>query len=218
MQYILQVFWFNQVFGFNNKDNKMEKLEQQIRFLLELDKQKEIIRQTYLADGSRKEGDAEHAWHLAIMAFLLADYANEKIDVLKTIKMVLMHDVIEIDAGDTYAYDTEGLKTKKDREIKAADRIYGMLPEEQKEEYRALWEEFEAMETPEAKFARALDNVQPILLNDASGGRSWREHEVKKSQVMGRNAKTHEGSEALWEYIKNIIDKNVEKGNLIDEL
>ncbi|MBO5373777.1 MAG: HD domain-containing protein [Lachnospiraceae bacterium] len=195
----------------------MEKLEQQLQFLLELDKQKEIVRQTYLADGSRKEGDAEHAWHLAVMAFLLADYANEKIDVLKTIKMVLLHDVIEIDAGDTYAYDTEGLKTKKDREIKAADRIYGMLPEEQKTEYRALWEEFEARETPEAKFARTLDNVQPILLNHASGGRSWREHEVKKSQVMGRNAKTHEGSEILWEHIKTIIEKNVEMGNLADE-
>ncbi|MBO5303302.1 MAG: HD domain-containing protein [Lachnospiraceae bacterium] len=194
----------------------MEKLEQQLRFLLELDKQKKIVRQTYLADGSRKEGDAEHAWHLAVMAFLLADYANEKIDVLKTIKMVLLHDVIEIDAGDTYAYDTCGLKTKQERELKAAERIYGMLPEEQKMEYRALWDEFEARETPEAKFARALDNVQPILLNHASGGRSWREHEVKKSQVMNRNAYTHEGSETLWEYIRNIIEENVKQGNLQD--
>lgn len=195
----------------------MEKLEQQIRFLLELDKQKEIGRQTYLASGSRKEGDAEHAWHLAIMAFLLADYANEKIDVLKTMKMVLLHDVIEIDAGDTYAYDTEGQKTKRVREEKAADRIYGMLPEKQKAEYRALWEEFEAGETPEAKFANTLDNIQPVLLNNASGGRSWREHEVKKSQIMGRNEKTHEGSEVLWEYIRNIIDKNIEQGNISAE-
>lgn len=195
----------------------MEKLEQQIRFLLELDKQKEIGRQTYLASGSRKEGDAEHAWHLAIMAFLLADYANEKIDILKTMKMVLLHDVIEIDAGDTYAYDTEGQKTKRLREEKAADRIYGMLPEEQKAEYRALWEEFEAGETPEAKFANTLDNIQPVLLNHASGGRSWREHDVKKSQIMGRNKKTHEGSEVLWEYIRNIIDKNIEQGNISAE-
>ena len=141
----------------------MERLKQQLQFLLELDKQKEIGRQTYLADGSRKEGDAEHAWHMAIMAFLLADYANEKIDVLKTIKMILMHDVVEIDAGDTYAYDTEGNKTKKLREEKAADRIYGMLPEDQRNECRALWEEFEAMETPEAKFANTLDKVQPML-------------------------------------------------------
>lgn len=192
----------------------MEKLEQQIKFLLELDKQKEITRQTYLADGSRKEGDAEHAWHLAIMAFLLADYANEKIDVLKTVKMVLMHDVIEIDAGDTYAYDAEGNKTKRIREEQAADRIYGLLPEEQKNEYRALWEEFEARETPEAKFANTLDNVQPLLLNHASNGKSWREHGVKKSQVMGRNERTHEGSEVLWEYIRNIIEENIEKGNI----
>lgn len=195
----------------------MEKLEKQIRFLLELDRQKEIGRQTYLADGSRKEGDAEHAWHLAVMAFILSDYANEEIDVLKTMKMVLLHDVIEIDAGDTYAYDTEGNKTKQAREQKAADRIYGMLPEEQKREYRALWEEFEAMETPEAKFANTLDKVQPVLLNHASGGKSWREHEVKKSQIMGRNERTHEGSEALWEYIQAIIDENVENGNIRED-
>lgn len=196
----------------------MEEFEQQIRFLMELDKQKNIIRQTYLADGSRREGDAEHAWHLAVMAFLLSDYANEEIDVLKTMKMVLLHDVIEIDAGDTYAYDTEGNKTKQNREQKAADRIYGMLPREQKEEYRLLWEEFEAMETPEAKFAHTLDNIQPILLNDASGGRSWREHGVRKSQVMGRNARTAEGSQTIWDYISTIIDENVTAGNIMDDI
>lgn len=195
----------------------MDRLEQQIQFLLELDKQKEIERQTYLADGSRREGDAEHAWHLAVMAFLLADYANEEIDVLKTIKMVLLHDVIEIDAGDTYAYDTEKQKTKRAREEKAADRLYGMLPEEQKREYRALWEEFEAMETPEAKFANTLDKVQPVLLNHASGGRSWREHDVKKTQILGRNERTGEGSEILWEYIRKIIDENIKNGNIKDE-
>lgn len=195
---------------------EMERLEQQIRFLLELDKQKEIVRQTYLADASRKEGDAEHAWHLAVMAFLLADYANEKIDVLKTMKMVLLHDVVEIDAGDTYAYDTEGNKTKQLRERRAADRIYGMLPEDQKREYRALWEEFEKRETPEAKFANTLDKVQPVLLNNASGGRSWREHQVKRQQILERNQSTHEGSEALWEYILNIIDENTKKGNITE--
>ncbi len=192
----------------------MEELEQQIRFLLELDKQKKIGRQTYLADGSRKEGDAEHAWHLAIMAFMLADYANQTIDVLKTVKMVLLHDVIEIDAGDTYAYDTEANKTKRDREVKAADRIYGLLPERQKQEYRALWEEFEAMETPEAKFANTLDKVQPVLLNNASGGRSWREHQIKVDQIMARNERTHEGSETLWSYIRNLIEENIKKGNI----
>ncbi len=194
----------------------MDKLERQMRFLLELDKQKEIGRQTYLADGSRKEGDAEHAWHMAVMAFLLADYANEPIDVLKAVKMALMHDVVEIDAGDTYAYDTKGNQTKRDREQEAADRIYGMLPEEQAREYRALWEEFEAMETPEARFVNTLDKVQPVLLNDASGGKSWREHGVRKSQVMERNAKTHEGSAILWDYIRNIIEENTKKGNIAE--
>ncbi len=194
----------------------MDTLERQIRFLLELDKQKEIGRQTYLADGSRKEGDAEHAWHMAIMAFVLADYANEKIDVLKTIKMALLHDVVEIDAGDTYAYDTEGNKTKREREERAAERIYGMLPEEQQEEYRALWEEFEAMETPEAKFANALDRVQPMLLNDASDGKSWREHGIRKEQVLNRNGRTKEGSEALWDYVLGLVEKNVKKGNIAE--
>ena len=194
----------------------MERLKQQLQFLLELDKQKEIGRQTYLADGSRKEGDAEHAWHMAIMAFLLADYANEKIDVLKTIKMILMHDVVEIDAGDSYAYYPEGNKTKKLREEKAADRIYGMLPEDQRNECRALWEEFEAMETPEAKFANTLDKVQPMLLNDASKGKSWREHGIKKEQVLNRNARTKEGSETLWEYVRQLIEENVKKGNIAE--
>lgn len=194
----------------------MERLEQQMRFILELDKQKKIGRQTYLADGSRKEGDAEHAWHMAIMAFLLAEYANEEIDVLKTVKMILMHDVVEIDAGDTYAYDAEGNKTKKVREQKAADRIYGLLPKEQQEECRALWEEFEAMETPEAKFANTLDKVQPVLLNHASGGRSWKEHGVKKSQIMERNANTGMGSGILWDYIRSIIEENTKKGNIME--
>ncbi len=192
----------------------MDKLEQQMQFLLELDKQKEIERQTYLASGKRKEKDAEHAWHLAVMAFLLADYANEKIDVLKTVKMVLLHDVVEIDAGDTYAYDTTGNQTKRFREEKAADRIYGMLPEEQKQECRALWEEFERGETPEAKFANTLDKVQPVLLNDASGGISWREHGIEKSQIMERNAHTQEGSGALWEYAHRLIEENAAKGNI----
>ena len=193
----------------------MERLKQQLQFLLELDKQKEIGRQTYLADGSRKEGDAEHAWHMAIMAFLLADYANEKIDVLKTIKMILMHDVVEIDAGDTYAYDTEGNKTKKLREEKAADRIYGMLPEDQRNECRALWEEFEAMETPEAKFAHAMDNLQPLILNDSNDGGDWKEHGVTAEQVYGRQRKTRLGSEKLFEEVTDhIIRKHIEKGNL----
>lgn len=195
----------------------MTDFEKQMAFIMELDKIKKIGRQTYLSDASRKENDAEHSWHLALMAFVFADYANEKIDVLKTIKMVLLHDVIEIDAGDTYAYDTEGNKTKQERELKAADRIFGLLPKGQAAEYRGLWDEFEAMETPEAKFANMLDKVQPLLLNDASGGKSWAEHGVKKSQVMARNVRTREGSEKLWAYAKELIERNVEKGNLLDE-
>ncbi len=195
----------------------MTELERQMKFIMELDKAKQIGRQTYLSDGSRKENDAEHSWHMALMVFLLADYANEPIDVLKTMKMILLHDVIEIDAGDTYAYDAEGNQTKRARECAAADRIFGLLPEGQGQECRLLWEEFEAMETPEAKFANMLDKIQPLLLNDASGGRSWREHGIKKSQVMARNARVHEGSEELWAYAKRLIEKNVENGNLKDE-
>lgn len=192
----------------------MTDFEKQIQFIMELDKIKKIGRQTYLSDASRKENDAEHSWHLALMAFVLADYSNEPIDVLKTMKMVLLHDVIEIDAGDTYAYDTEANKTKRERELKAADRIFGLLPEAQKLEYRGLWDEFEAMETPESKFANMLDKVQPLLLNDASGGKSWAEHGVQISQVLKRDERVHEGSEEIWAYAKSILDKNVKKGRL----
>ena len=192
----------------------MTDFEKQIQFIMELDKIKKIGRQTYLSDASRKENDAEHSWHLALMAFVFADYSNEPIDVLKTMKMVLLHDVIEIDAGDTYAYDTEANKTKRERELKAADRIFGLLPEAQKLEYRGLWDEFEAMETPESKFANMLDKVQPLLLNDASGGKSWAEHGVQISQVLKRDERVHEGSEEIWAYAKSILEKNVKNGRL----
>ena len=192
----------------------MDRLKQQIEFIVEIDKLKQITRQTYLADGSRKENDTEHSWHLAMMAMLLSQYANEPVDVLKVIKIVLIHDIIEIDAGDTYAYDEAGNVTKKERESKAADRIYSLLPKDQGEELRGLWEEFEACKSPEAKFARALDNVQPLLLNHHSGGRSWREHGVERVQVEKRNEKTPEGSLALWNLVKEIIDENQKKGNL----
>lgn len=195
----------------------MTDFEKQIRFIMELDKLKNVGRQTYLGDASRKENDAEHSWHLALMAFILSDYANERIDVLKAMKMALLHDVIEIDAGDTYAYDDKGNETKRERELKAADRIFGLLPEKQAAEYRQLWDEFEAMETPEAKFVNMLDKVQPILLNDASGGKSWIEHGIKLSQVMARNARTREGSEELWAYAEGLLEANAEKGLLKKE-
>lgn len=191
-----------------------ERLKQQLEFILEMDKSKEITRQTYLADGSRKENDAEHSWHLALMCMVLSEYANEKIDVLRTMEMVLIHDVIEIDAGDTYAYDPAGNVTKADREKRAAERIFALLPEDQGRYMRGLWDEFERADTPEARFANTLDKVQPLLLNDASGGRSWEEHGVKAEQVYRRNEKTGEGSRTLWEYARDLIGKNQRDGKL----
>lgn len=195
----------------------MERLHKQMKFILEVDKVKEIFRQTYLSDGSRKENDAEHSWHLALMAVLLKEYANEEVDLLKVIPMVLIHDLVEIDAGDTYAYDQAGLATQRKRETKAADRIFGLLPSDQAEVFRALWEEFEAYETADAKFAHALDNCQPLFLNDASGGKSWKEHGVHKSQIYKRNEHTAEGSVEIWEYMKTLVDKHIQLGNVIDD-
>lgn len=195
----------------------MERLQKQMEFIVEVDKVKQIIRQTYLADASRKEDDAEHSWHLALMAVLLKEYSNEEVDLAKVVPMVLIHDLVEIDAGDTYAYDDAGTETKEDRETKAADRIFGLLPADQGKYFRELWNEFEAYETAEAKFAHVLDNCQPLFLNDASNGRSWEEHQVKKSQIYKRNQKTGEGSEVIWEYMKELIDKHIALGHVIDD-
>lgn len=195
----------------------MERLQKQMEFILEVDKVKQIVRQTYLTDGSRKENDAEHSWHLALMAVLLKEYANEEVNLEKVIPMVLIHDLVEIDAGDTYAYDRAGLATQRDRETKAADRIFGMLPEDQGRRFRSLWEEFEAYETAEAKFAHVLDNCQPLILNDASGGKSWKEHTVHKSQIYKRNEHTAEGSRKIWEYMKQLIDKHIQLGHVLDD-
>ena len=194
-----------------------ERLKKQMEFVLELDKLKHVMRQSYVADGSRRENDTEHSWHLALMAMLLSEYANEKVDMLHVIKMVLIHDAVEIDAGDTYAYDAAGNATKRQREVAAAERIFNILPEDQAEEMRNLWEEFEACDTPESKFANVLDRVQPLMLNDITGGRAWREHDIAASQVLERNKKTREGSEELWGYVKDIIDKNERLGNLRGE-
>ena len=193
----------------------MDRLQKQFAFLEEMDKGKNIVRQTYLADGMRKEDDAEHSWHMAVMAMLLSEYANDEIDVLKTMSMVLVHDLIEIDAGDTYAYDVEGNKTKRERECKAADRLFSILPDDQRDRLRALWDEFEECATPEAKFANTLDKIQPLMLNNASGGKSWKEHDVHSEMVYKRNARTAEGSEQLWKYADdNFIKPNIEAGNL----
>lgn len=196
-----------------------ERLEKQMAFIREIDKEKQIFRQSYVTDGTRKENDAEHAWHMAIMTFLLSEYANEEIDVLKTIRMILIHDIVEIDAGDTYAYDDSAKATQHEREERAADRLFGMLPEDQAKDLRALWDEFEAGETKEARFARTMDNVQPLLLNDATGGKAWEEHDVPLSKIMKRNERTVKGSEALWEYSRdNLIKKNVEEGHIIPDM
>lgn len=190
-----------------------ERLDQQFDFIREIDQEKTIGRHTYISDASRKENDAEHAWHAAVMTILLSEYANENIDVLKTVSMILLHDVVEIDAGDTYAYDEIGKKTQRQREERAAERIYGLLPNDQRQKLLALWEEFEEAKTPEAKFARAMDHLQPMMLNDATNGKSWLEHGVELSQILARNAHTVEGSKKLWDYAKtNWIDANVEKG------
>ena len=196
----------------------MDRLDQLIAFCREIDKEKFIGRQTYLTGGQRKENDAEHAWHAALMAVLLAEYSNEKVDILKTVTMILIHDIVEIDAGDTYAYDDEGKKPQREREEKAADRIFGMLPEDKSIELRSLWEEFERNDTPEAHFAHVMDNIQPMMLNAHTEGKAWREHEVRLSKILARNRDTASGSESLWQYgYENFIKPNVEAGNIIDD-
>ena len=196
----------------------MDRLNKQFAFFREIDKEKKIGRQTYLTGATRKENDAEHAWHMAVMTLLLSEYANEEIDVLRTISMLLIHDLVEIDAGDTYAYDETGKATQREREEKAADRIFSLLPEEQGRKLRDLWEEFEERKTPEAKFARTMDNIQPLMLNAATDGKAWEEHGVHLSQVLQRNEKTAEGSEVLWKYAyETFIRPNVEKGRLKED-
>ena len=191
------------------------RLEKQMEFCKEIDKEKLIGRQTYLTDGSRKENDAEHAWHMALMAVVLQEYSNEEIDLLKSMTMMLIHDIVEIDAGDTFAYDEEGKKDQRERELKAAERLFGMLPDDQGAYFRQLWDEIEAMSTPEARFARTLDNIQPTMLNASSGGKGWSEKGVHIDQVMERQSYTGDGSRVLWDYsLNNYIKPNVEKGTI----
>ncbi len=191
-----------------------ERLQKQLDFILEIDKEKNILRQTHLSGHGRRENDAEHAWHMAVMAYLLREYANEPVDIARTMLMCLLHDVVEIDAGDTYAYDAENLKTQQAREEAAKERIYSLLPEDQKAELAAVFDEFEAAETPEAKFAHAMDNLQPLLLNNSNGGGDWKEHDVCAAQVYGRQRKTRAGSEKLYEITDAILQENIKKGSL----
>ncbi|MEE8886467.1 MAG: HD domain-containing protein [Eubacteriales bacterium] len=191
-----------------------DRFRKQLDFILEIDKEKNILRQTHLSGHGRREDDADHAWHLAVMTWLLSEYSNTEIDVTKTMLMVLIHDIVEIDAGDTYAYDAEGKKTEKERESAAAERLFGLLPEDQGQKLKGLWEEFDEYETPEARFAHTMDNFQPMLLNDSNGGGDWKEHGIERAQVEKRNEKTGTGSEQIWEYMRGILDRNVAGGSL----
>ena len=193
---------------------EQSRLEQQLSFALEIDKEKNIFRQTHLSGHGRNENDAEHAWHMAVMAYLLREYSNEEVDIAKVMLMCLIHDIVEIDAGDTYAYDAEGLKTQKAREEAAKERIFSLLPPDQKAEFTALFDEFESYETAEAKFAHSMDNLQPLLLNNSNGGGDWKEHSVSSATVYTRQSKTKLGSEKLYEVTDRIIQENIRKGNL----
>ncbi|MGB4213676.1 MAG: HD domain-containing protein [Dethiobacteria bacterium] len=189
-----------------------------MEFVIEVDKLKKITRQNYLADGSRKENDAEHSWHLALMALVLCEHvrAEEKPDLLRVIKMALLHDLVEIDAGDTYCYDEKAGAGKRERELAAADRLFAILPPDQAREFRELWEEFEEQRTPEARFAAALDRLQPLTLNYIAGGKSWREHGITYSQVIKRNSSIGESSPALWKFTLEMIREAVRKGYIKD--
>jgi putative hydrolase of HD superfamily len=192
-----------------------ERFDKQLAFILEADKEKNILRQTHLSDYSRRENDAEHAWHMAVMLYLLKEYANEPFDLARAMMMALIHDVVEIDAGDTYAYDEEAKKTQAEREAKAAERIFGLLPDDQRDELRALFEEYEAQETPESRIVRSMDSLQPLLLNDKTEGRDWRAHGVRMAQVIARQEPGRFGSERIWEFSKALIERNTREGKIL---
>lgn len=192
----------------------MTNLFQQIQFIKEIDKLKYIFRKTRLINSDRLENDAEHSWHLAMMAIVLAEYANEPIDITKVIKMVLIHDIVEIDSGDVFAYDTTKNHDNFEEELEAAKRIFGILPENQAEEFISLWLEFEEMKTPESKFARSLDRLEPLLQNASNNGGTWREYDVKYDKIVEKKQVIKEGSAELWKYAKQLIDESVEKGIL----
>ncbi len=191
------------------------RLVQQIGFLVEVDKLKQVLRQTWLMDQSRRENDAEHSWHVSLLAVLLVEHAAEPgLDLLRVVKMLLIHDLVEIDAGDTFAYDEVGALDKAEREQRAAQRIFGLLPPDQAAILRALWDEFEARQTPEARYAAALDRFQPILHNYVTQGKAWRQHGITLQQVLTRNRHMAEGAPALWEYAESLARDAVRKGYL----
>lgn len=193
-----------------------ERLAAQLGFVLEVEQLKQVFRQTLLPGDRRRENDAEHSWHLSVIAMLLVEYAAAEVDLLKVLKMLLIHDVVEIDAGDTFAYDVAGHEDKAQREQQAADRLFGLLPADQAATYRALWDEFEQRQSAEARYAAALDRLQPLLLNFHTGGAAWQRHGVKKAQVIARNEHIREGAPALWEFARKLIDAAVAKGILAE--
>jgi putative hydrolase of HD superfamily len=195
-----------------------QRLHQQIQFILEIDKLKGILRRSYLLNQQRHENSAEHSWHLAMMVILLHEYANEKVDVSHVIKMVLVHDLVEIDAGDTYCYDADANSDKAEREQKAADRLFTLLPDDQASELRNVWEEFEESATPEAKFANTLDRMMPMMHNYYTKGKSWKEHDVASDNVFERNSVMQDGSQKLWEFTQSLIEDAVEKGYLASSI
>jgi putative hydrolases of HD superfamily len=189
-----------------------DRLHRQVAFLLEIDRLKEVMRQSYICRGLRKENSSEHSWHLAVMALVLAEHAGDAIDIMRVVKMALVHDLVEIDAGDTFCYDDAGNADKAVREAAAADRIFGLLPGDQGREFRSLWEEFETRATPEARFAAALDRLMPLMHNYYSRGKTWQEHGVPAAHVLERNRHIEEGSAQLWSLAKSLIEDAIEKG------
>ena len=193
------------------------RLRRQVEFIVEVDRLKEVLRQNVLTVSRRRENDAEHSWHLCLCVLVLAEHADAtRLDVLRVLKMLILHDLVEIDAGDTFAYDSGGAPQQHEREARAADRLFGMLPEDQAREFRSIWEEFEERKTPEARFAAAIDRFQPMLLNTRTEGHSWRQHGVVASQVMSRGAAIREASSSLWEYVADMIRDAVSRGHLAD--
>ena len=191
----------------------MQRLDRQVCFILETDKLKQVLRQTLVSGGEgRRENDAEHSWHLGLMALLLREHAAEPVDLLRVVEMLLVHDLVEIDAGDTFVYDEAAHQDKEEREQRAAVRIFGLLPEDQAGRVRALWEEFEARQTPEARYAAALDRFQPLLLNYQTEGAAWRKHGVRRDQVIARNRHIEEGAPALWAAAQELIAAAVQRG------
>ena len=191
-----------------------QRLQKQLEFCLKLDEAKNILRQTHLSQHGRRENDAEHAWHMAVMAYVLRDYANEPVDVGKLLIMCLIHDIVEIEAGDTYAYDEAGKKTQAEREAAARDKLFGMLPADQAAELAGLFDEFDEGKSPEARFANAMDNLQPLILNHSNGGKDWTAHQVTYVQGFQRQSRTEAGSKVLFDFTQQVLDDHVKKGNL----